>query len=117
MTEASFKELMNRRKESGLTVRDFCSNEGIADSLYYYWLKKHKQKATQPKEFIPLLVNHPFPTQKSHQLSRPISDTHTSDAHQPDDVLLEFVFPNGTRLRVRNPVDLSIMQAIVHLYD
>ena len=42
MTEVTFKELLNRRKASGLTIRDFCSNEGISESIYYYWLKKHR---------------------------------------------------------------------------
>jgi len=34
-------------------VRDFCSNEGIHPSTFYYWLKKHREKS-RPKEFIPL---------------------------------------------------------------
>ena len=115
MTDASFQELLNRRKESGLTIRDFCSNEGISESIYYYWLRKHNHRADQPKEFIPLLVNHPFPLQKGNPQSRPVPVGSTT--HQPEDILFEFAFPNGTRLTLRNPVDLSFLQAIVHLYD
>ena len=115
MTEVMFEELLNRRKESGLTIRDFCSNEGISESIYYYWLRKHNHRADQPKEFIPLLVNHPFPVQKNNPQSHPFPVG--SSTHQPDDILFEFVFPNGTRLTLRNQVDPSILQAIVHLYD
>ena len=114
MTEVMFEELLNRRKASGLTIRDFCSNEGISESIYY-WLRKHNHRADQPKEFIPLLVNHPFPVQKNNPQSRPVPVG--SSTHQPDDILFEFVFPNGTRLTLRSPVDPSILQAIVHLYD
>ena len=115
MTETSFQELVNRRKESGLTIRDFCSNEGIHESTYYYWFNKLNKRATQPKEFIPLMVGNHLPTPRKNQILR--SDTASSEMHSQDNNQLEFVFPNGTRLIVRNPVDLSIMQAIVHLYD
>ena len=36
MTEALFQDLFKRQKESGLTVRDFCANEGILYVLYLY---------------------------------------------------------------------------------
>jgi hypothetical protein len=115
MTEASFQELLNRRKESGLTVRDFCSNEGIAESIYYYWLRKHNKKADQPKEFIPLLVGNHLPAQRKNQLLR--SNTTPREMHFHDENQMEFVFPNGTRLMIRNQVDPAILQTIVHLYD
>jgi transposase-like protein len=115
MTEASFQELLNRRKESGLTVRDFCSNEGIAESIYYYWLKKLKKREAQPEEFIPLFVNHQLPAFKKNQLSRLVPAE--SDPDHQSDTQLEFVFPNGTRLLVRNQFELSLLQTIAHLYD
>ena len=115
MNDASFRELLNRRKESGLTIRDFCSNEGIAESIYYYWLRKHNNRADQPKEFIPLLVGNQFPAQRKNQLSRSVASSPTD--HPRDETQLEFVFPNGTRLMIHNPVDAAFLQAIVHLYD
>ena len=115
MNDASFRELLNRRKESGLTIRDFCSNEGIAESIYYYWLRKHKNEADQPKEFIPLLVGNHMSAQREHRLLR--SNTTPREISLQDDNQLEFVFPNGTRLVIRNQVDPAILQTIVHLYD
>ncbi len=110
MTEALFQDLLKRQKESGLSVRDFCANEGIITSTFYYWLKKCKAKETQPKMFIPLF---PGPEQlpalkKNHHLhTRSGSDT---------PVLLELIFPNGTVLKLRNQVDLPLLQKLVHLY-
>ena len=115
MNDTSFLELLNRRKESGLTIRDFCSNEGIAESKYYYWMNKHNRKAAQPREFIPLVVGNHLPVQRRNQLS--LSSPVTQEMHQQDDIPLEFVFPNGTRLVIRNQVDPAILQTIVHLYD
>ena len=118
MNDASFRELLNRRKESGLTIRDFCSNEGIAESIYYYWLRKHKNEADQPKEFIPLLVGNHLPAQRNNQKNQLLrSNTTSREMHLQDDNQFEFVFPNGTRLMIRGQIDPAILQTIVHLYD
>jgi hypothetical protein len=110
MTEAIFQELLNRCKTSGLTVRDFCSNEGIAESVYYYWQKKLRKREVQPKEFIPLLVGHKLPVPGNNRNSGFVPD-------YQGDSQLEFVFPNGTHLLVRNQIDIALLQSIVHLFD
>ena len=113
MTEALFQDLFKRQKESGLTVRVFCANEGIAPSTYYYWLKKCKTKAVQSNGFIPLIPgSYQFPSLKRNHPSQftPASREYDSPA------LLELIFPNGTVLKVKNQVDLSLLQNLVHLY-
>ena len=37
MDEMKFIELYQRQKESGLTVKEFCSNEIIAPSTFFYF--------------------------------------------------------------------------------
>lgn len=114
ITETFFQELLLRQKESGLGVRDFCSNEGIAPSTFYYWLKKHNKNLARPKEFIPLVVGDQFPARKGNRLS---SISNVSMAENENIPKLEFVFPNGTRLLVRNQVDLALLQTMARLYD
>jgi hypothetical protein len=111
MTEALFQDLLKRQKESGLTVRDFCANEGIIPSTFYYWLKKWKAKEAQPKMFIPLFTG-------TEQLTA-LKKNHYIHARSGSDtpVLLELVFPNGTVLKVRSQMDLPLLQKLVHLYD
>ena len=114
MTEALFQDFLKRQKESGLTVRDFCANEGIVPSTYYYWLKKTRAKEAQPRMFIPLIPGNDNLAvfKKNHHLQPP-SASKEYDAT----VLLELIFPNGTVLKVRNQVDLPMLQNLVHLYD
>lgn len=114
MTEALFHDLLRRQKDSGLNVRDFCANEGIAPSTFYYWLKKSKLKKAQPKVFIPLTIGREqLPThKKNHQFP-----SHPSAMEMDTPVLLELVFPNGTVLKVRSQVDLPLLQKLIHLYD
>ena len=114
MTEALFQDLLKRQKESGLTVRDFCANEGIVPSTFYYWLKKSKLKEVQPKVFIPLTIGgEQLPAHKKNYHLRSYPSAKEMDAP----VLLELVFPNGTVLKVRSQVDLLLLQRLVHLYD
>ena len=114
MTEALFHDLLRRQKDSGLTVRDFCANEGIVPSTFYYWLKKSKLKEAQPKVFIPLTFGgEQLPIhKKNHQFP-----SHPSAKEMDAPVLLELVFPNGTVLKVRSQVDLPLLQKLIHLHD
>jgi hypothetical protein len=113
MTEASFQELLNRHKESGLSVRDFCSNEGLPQATYYYWKNKLNKKSLCPTEFIPLFVGNQMPAPRKNLLSR--SNPIKPDIDQQDNILLEFIFPNGTRLIIRNQLDPAVLQTILHL--
>ena len=58
MNERNFLAIYRRHQESGLTTKEFCANEGIAESTYYYWFKKTKHKRAR-QEFIPLVVRAP----------------------------------------------------------
>lgn len=84
--------LLQRQKESGLSVKSFCSNEGIAPSSFYYWQKKLRKEDTGGR-FIPLLVRAPglVACPASGQMPAP----------GMDNTPLEITYPNGTTLRIR----------------
>ena len=108
LDESKFLELYNRHQESGLNIKEFCSNEGVKESTYYYWRKK-LQKARIIKDFIPLILkSSPAVPTQSHQSSQACE-------HINDDILLELVYPNGTKLRVKKDIDLSRLRALIYL--
>ena len=39
--------IFHARKESGLTVRDWCSQNNVSIHAYYYWLRKLRKQALQ----------------------------------------------------------------------
>ena len=43
-TKDEFEKLYARFTESGLNIRDFCFNEGIPESRFYYWKKRVVQE-------------------------------------------------------------------------
>ena len=113
--ESRFSELIRLQQDSELSVREFCSNEGIAASTFYYWKKKFQSNPGK-KNFIPLFVKSPQSLlahgnkNSNHRGYPPIQ---TADDH----VLLELVYPNGTILRVKNDLDLTHLRSLIQLYD
>lgn len=53
--ESRYRELLDQQQESGLTIKEFCSNQGIAPATFHYWKRKLVKKPGR-KEFIPLVV-------------------------------------------------------------
>ena len=100
--------LLERQKESGLSIKSFCSNEGIAKSTFYYWQKKLRKEASGGR-FIPLLVRAPG--------SGESPSAHRTEGSGQNDAPLEIIFPNGTTLRIRHTLDLAGLRSLVSLLD
>ena len=111
INESKILELVKRQKETGLTVTAFCSNEGIHKSTFYYWQKKLNNEPGNG--FIPLLVNsRPAP------MTVPAKDYNQGQIeslNSGDDFLLEIIYPNGTRLRIKRDPDLDHIRSLVCL--
>ena len=108
LNTSKFLKLQERQKESGLSVRGFCSNEGIAQSSFYYWLKKINNEANG-KRFIPLVVK------SAGENVNPFLKSELPQGRRTDDPLLEITYPNGITLRVKNDLDLAHLRSLVLL--
>jgi hypothetical protein len=42
----------------GLSVKDFCANQSVSPSIYYYWKKKLQDPGAKeaPGSFVPLII-------------------------------------------------------------
>ncbi len=54
-----FHNIEQQRIESGKSVQDFCKDQGIRPSLYYYWRKKQMGKKGQKFHHINLASKGP----------------------------------------------------------
>ena len=111
--ESKFSELIRLQQDSGLTVKEFCSNEGIVPSTFYYWRKK-LQGSNGKNDFIPLIVKPSLSPQGTRNISR---RNYPPRQSAEDHVLLELVYPNGTLLRIKDDLDLAHLRALIHLYE
>ena len=100
--------LLERQKESGLSIKSFCSNEGIAPSSFYYWQRKLRKEDSGGR-FIPLLVRAPGSVACPASGEKP--------APGMDQTPLEITYPNGTTLRIRQTLDLAGLRSLVSLLD
>lgn len=114
MTLSTFKRLFEAYQESGLNVRDFCTNQGFAPSSFYYWKKKIEDAPqSQPDNFVPLVFDSQPPVTSRRTITAPIASAGISSNNAP----IEFVFPNGTKMLLRDNVDMPLLKAVVHLFD
>lgn len=44
---AHWTQIMHRKRESGLSTKAFCKNEGIHENVYYYWQQKLRSAACE----------------------------------------------------------------------
>jgi hypothetical protein len=111
MDEKKFIELYQRQKESGLTVKEFCSNEIIAPSTFYFWQKKLKNRKRLPG-FIPVIVN-----SAPSFFHDKLPDDMPYARHKEDRLPIEIEFPNKTIVRIKSALDLNMLKALIHLND
>jgi transposase-like protein len=86
--ESRYRELLAQQQESGLTIKEFCSNHGIAPATFHYWKKKLRKKSGK-KDFIPLIV-------KPSGMDIPKGST-CSEVATAKEASLELVYPNILR--------------------
>ena len=60
MSKEEFLEILSRQQRSGLTIKDFCSNEAYTESSFYYWKGKfglsrsYHSESSSSEEFAPV---------------------------------------------------------------
>ena len=113
MDEKKFIELHQRQKESGLTVKEFCSNEIIAPSTFYHWQKKLKKLGRLPG-FIPVIVD-TTPGLSQDKFTEGHFLPSTGTQKENDVAPIEIEFSNKTIIRIKSSLDLSMLKALINL--
>jgi len=113
-TKDVFEELYARFTRSGLSIRDFCFNEGIPESRFYYWKKRviqePKYELQKPDgSFLAVDIS-----QKDGKIT--MRNKKTADRNQScSDCLFEICYPNGVVARMRGDIPLEVYRALVLL--
>lgn len=74
------------QSKSGLTVTEYCTQNGLVKSNYYYWLKKLNGK-NKPSGFTAV--------------------------HVATDAAVEVSYPNGVQLCYRGAINTTILKTLV----
>lgn len=105
---STFEAMYHRYEESGLNVRDFCSNEGIHETTFYYWVRKCKQRSLlSPKGFIPLVVS-------DSSVPADVSKNDLPVRVGFKGITCEVTFPGGGRLKLKGDLSPEHLQSLLH---
>ena len=84
--------LIEKFDQSNVSKKQFCHQEGIPLSVFYYWQKKFKQTGQSSGiGFLPVEVNHKTNTQSSIEIS----------------------FPNGVVMRLEAGCDMEMIRSLI----
>ena len=115
MNMKKFQEIYNDYLESGLTVKDFCSNQGIHPGKFFYWQHKLKDQLPPKKGFVPIILkqkdaadNFPIST-KNQSSTRPTLSATTETQ------VCEINFPNGVSVKLGGCADLELIRSLILL--
>jgi hypothetical protein len=128
-TIEKFKEVYNRYEASGLPAKEFCMNEQLTRSRFYYWLKKYRKlekvnvSIIKPQSeicnshispcFIPLPIrveqqSRTYPEKETQKKSAvPLSSTPES--------FMEICYPSGTTVRLWGEKDMELVKTLILL--
>jgi len=128
-TITDYKEIYSRYEASGLTVSQFCSNEQITHSRFYYWLRKYNRLPkpdisilNNPSDeisrkcgagFIPVLLAS-GDTGKSYPLKADREKERVSAPVEPCS-FMEINYQNGTTVRLRGEKDMELIKTLILL--
>lgn len=109
MTLQKFQELYHHYQESGLTVRAFCSNEGLGESGFYYWQQKLRRLPAGSGSFMPVVL------QPSG--CAPVSGNKTfnlySQGGSPVLPSCEISYPNGIQVKLHGSIDPQFIRSLI----
>ena len=104
--ELQWRRLVRKRERSGLTVRQFCRENNLPESAFYYWRRElSRRQAEQEKgrpsdappapAFVPVLV------------------AEDPRAHAAGPGPIEIELPDGRRVHVPSPVDRQALADVL----
>ena len=111
-TKDDFDKVYSRYLESGLSIRDFCFNEGINESRFFYWKKRTVSNPglglqTPEGAFLPVnVVQHGG---KLAMRSKPV----TNGGKPAQGCVCEICYPNGVVVRMSGDMPLEVYRALV----
>ena len=115
--EKKFRGIYDEFLDSGLTIRDFCTNYQMNEAKFYYWQNKLKDQLPPKRGFVPVVFENggqarsaqvPAPVQpQSATLSKPEPTTQS--------ISCEISYPNGVLLKLNGLSDPQMLRSLLVL--
>ena len=115
LNEKKFSEIYQYYLESGLTIRNFCSNQHINEAKFYYWQRRLKNVLPPRRGFVPVVFEKDQFLQPS---SSPVSlqSQPKVPSHEYDKpITCEIIYPSGVLLKLNGGADLETLRSLLLL--
>ena len=103
--------------ESGLTVRGYCANQQMKESMFFYWQNKLKGQLPPKRGFVPVVFDKGKAIQTTHVPSPAQNSPKTfSDPESANNTIsCEISYPNGVCLKLNGLTNPEILRSLLLL--
>lgn len=103
--------------ESGLTVRDYCANQQMKESQFFYWQNKLKEQLPPKRGFVPVVFDNgkAIRTSQVPESVQKRSKAFPDSAAANDAISCEINYPNGVCLKLNGLTDPGILRSLLLL--
>ena len=103
--------------ESGLSVRAYCANQQMTESMFYYWQNKLKGQLPPKRGFVPVVFDNGKAIRTS-QVPTPVqnrSKAFPDPAATNNTIFCEISYPNGVRVKLNGLTDPEMLRSLLLL--
>jgi hypothetical protein len=115
LNEKQFRAIYNEFLESGMTIRDFCSNQQMNEAKFYYWQNKLKGVLPPKRGFVPVIFEN---GRQISQIPAPVqnlSESHSQPAVSNKTISCEINYPNGVSVKLNGLPDTQMLKSLLVL--
>ena len=112
-----FIDIYNEYLESGLTVRGYCANQNMKESLFYYWQNKLRRQLPPKRGFVPVVFDKEERLRSPHGLSQIQNRSKTIPNPEISNQTFscEITYPNGVSIKLNGPSDPQMLRSLLLL--
>jgi|SRR5659263_79963 len=103
--------------ESGLSVRDYCANQQMTESMFYYWQNKMKEQLPPKRGFVPVVFDN-GKANRSSQVPAPVqnrSKAFPDPVAANNTISCEINYPNGVCVKLNGLTDPEMLRSLLLL--
>jgi hypothetical protein len=117
LNEKKFRAIYDEYLSSGLTIRDYCSNQQMNEAKFYYWQNKLKGQLPPKIEFVPVVFGNGHSSVKPQvtgalQHRDPSFLTPTA---ADKTISCEIKYPNGVSVKLEGLSGTGVLEPLLAL--
>lgn len=115
LNEKKFRAIYDEFLASGLTIRDFCTNQQMNEAKFYYWQNKLKDQLPPRKGFVPLVFENGKQVWQAPASMQNRPHIFSNQGNVGVAVSCEVSYPNGVCIKLSGLSDPEMLRSLLVL--